>query len=299
MTVEFTTTELVAAIKRRGFIPVGSGLEFADFLAYATDELDTTIPAFLKGLREEFLVTTLDLPAAGGAIEIPERACGAALRTIGILKPDGKVHYLPRYEPENVGGMFGQTGEACGYIFEGNTCVLLPAPTSGTVRVGYQLRPGKLVGVDECARVTALGATPNDPLTVTPAQDSWDDSTPLDIVSATGNFPVLQMDATATGAATTAPAIDGGYPAGLQPGDYLCEAGTTCIPQIPREVHVLLAQATALAIANAIGSQRLSAIQKKYDDVKADLAKLLSPRSDGSARVVVSRSRIGRWGLGW
>jgi hypothetical protein len=64
-------------------------------------------------------------------------------------------------------------------------------------------------------------------------------------------------------------------------------------------VHALLAQAAALAIANATGSQRLSAIQKKFDDVKADTTLLLSPRSDGSARPVISQSRIGRWNMGW
>ncbi len=298
MAIDYTTDALVAAIQRRGFLPVGTGLESADILAYATDELGSFIPAFLKSIREEFIISTLDIAAAGGVINAPVRAVGAALRTVGWLLSDGKVRFLPRVEPERAGGWTGQTGEPCGYMFQGNQLLLLPAPTSGTVRLAYQQRPGKLVAPSECGLVTAID-TGSLGVTVSTAHSSWQDDTPLDVVSGSPNFVALALDQVVTGAATTTLTFDNGLPVGMAVGDYVCLAGETPIPQLPTEVHDLLAQAAALAIANATGSQRLTAIQKKFDDVKTDTTMLLSPRSDGSARPIISRSRIGRWNMGW
>lgn len=296
MTVDNTTTALVAGVKRRGFLPVGSGLEAADILEYASDELDVFIPAFLKSIREEYLVATLDLDAAGGVIAAPARAVGAAFRSIGRLMTDGKVEPLNRIEPENAGSLTGQTGDAVGYMFQGNTIILLPAPTSGTVRLAYQQRPGRLVLPEACGLISAVGGTILDSATQWPS--TFTTSTPLDVVSVAPNFTAAALDLQPITVDTDEIEFDADIPSTVFVGDYLCLAGETCIPQLPTEVHALLAQATALAIANATGSQRLAAIQKKFDDVLKDTRALLSPRSDGSARVVISRSRIGRWAGG-
>lgn len=299
MTIDHTTTALVAGIKRRGFIPAGSGLSATDILAYATDELESYIPALLKSIREEYLIASLDIAVSSGTVVAPERAVGAALRTISWVLTDDRDRPLPRIEPENAGCFTGQHGDPVGYMFEGNNIILLPAPTSGTLRLTYQQRPGVLVLPESCARVTSLNGGGGSDVTVTPAQTSWADDLLLDVVSAAPNFPALAIDATATGASTTALNFDGGQPTGLAIGDYVCLAGETCIPQIPTEVHGLLAQAAAHAIANATGSQRVATIKAKLDAVEAQTKVLLSPRSDGSARVVISRSRIGRWAAGW
>ncbi len=64
-------------------------------------------------------------------------------------------------------------------------------------------------------------------------------------------------------------------------------------------MHDLLAQATAYKIAQATGSKRTDSIKAGLEDLRAQMTQILSPRSDGSARVIVSKSRVGRWNVGW
>ncbi len=297
MAIDNTTTSLVASIKRRGFIPAGSGLSTADILAYASDELQNYIPAFLKSIREEFIVASLDLSVTSGTVAAPARAVGAALRTIGWVQADGRTRFLTRVEPENAGGFAGQTGEPAGYMFQGNNVILLPTPSSGTLRITYQQRPGVLVLPEDCGLITAFDAGAGE-ATLDPVHSEWTTDMEFDVVSGSANFQALGLDVQAAQADQN-PFQFGDVPVGTRVGDYVCLAGETCIPQLPTEVHALLAQSAALAIANATGSARLAAIQKKFDDTEKHLTMILSPRSDGSARPIVSNSRIGRWNMGW
>lgn len=271
----------------------------ADLLQYATEELRSYITAFLKGIREEFIVVTLDIAVTSGTVAAPYRAVGAALRTIGWVQSDGRVRPLPRFEPENAGGYAGQTGEPQGYIFEGNNFLLLPTPSSGTLRLTYQQRPGQLVETSACALVSSFSGSGIVSLAVPTAMQTGVAGVygPFDFVSSRPNFVALALDVPGTAASSTTITLT--TPSTLQAGDYVCFAGETCIPQVPTEVHDLLAQATAYKIAQATGSARAAAIKAGLDDLREQMTQILSPRSDGSARVIVSKSRIGRWGLGW
>lgn len=302
LSVDVTTTGLVASIKRRGFIPSGSGLSDAEILLYATEELRSYITAFLKGIREEFIVSTLDLVVTGGTIEAPARAVGAALRTIGWVMSNGQVRQLPRIEPEQSGQFIGQTGDPICYEFQGNNFILMPTPSSGTLRLTYQQRPGQLVATTACGRITTINTTTHD-VTVAVKPSTFLDDTLYDFVSGTANFQTLKIDANTAGNYAWSSAVVNMDPAAddllVSVGDYICLAQETCIPQVPIEVHDLLAQATAYKIAQATGSARMSAIKSGLDDLHMQMTQILSPRSDGSARPIVSRSRIGTWNMGF
>lgn len=279
-------------------MPAGSGLSSADILQYATEELRSYITAFLKGIREEFIITTLDVSVASGTVAAPRRAVGAALRTIGWMLSDGRERPLPRIEPESAGAYEGQTGGPVGYMFQGNSYILLPAPTTGTIRLRYQQRPGQLVATSACAEITAIN-TGTKTLTFAAAPTAFSTSETFDIVSASANFTALGIDLAATGLTSTTLVLTAAVPTGVAVGDWICLAGETCIPQVPTEVFDLLAQATAHKIAQAQGSARLPGIKAGLDDLREQMTQILSPRSDGSARVIVNRSFIGRWNMGW
>ncbi len=308
MTIDYTTVSLVSAIKRRGFIPAGSGTSGDDILAYATDELDVYIPSFLKGIREEYLVASLDLPVTAGVVPAPARAVGAALRTIGWLNSDGTVRFIDRIEPERAGLLAGRVGEPSFYAFQGNNLLLLPAPTSGTLRLTYQRRPGRLVFPSECCQVNGAATKSSDPIYFGGARpqsfgasDAEANTKAYDWLHPTPNFDPFAVDANSAGTyswlASPLSVLASPFPTGVALGDYLSLAGETCIPQLPPECFPLLAQATALAIANATGSARVDVIHKKFDMVEAEVRSLLSPRTTGSSRPIVSKSRIGlgRW----
>lgn len=292
MSVDYTTVGLIANCKRRASLPEATGYTDNDFLQVLSEQLRNYIPAFLKGIREEFIIAELSIAVTSGTIPIPARACGAALRTIEWALSDGTRRPLARIEPENRGG-YVTGSEPRGYMFQGNNVILLPAVTTGTLIVSYQQRPGQLVLPTDCAAVSSQ-------------DDSWvllSDSVPTsfvdselyDIVACRPNFTLIGLDLPVNSITPGRIEFTNELPTGILPGDFVCIAGETPIPQVPYEVHDLLAQAGAFAIANSTGSTRTSAIKDALKDLREQATMLLSPRSDGSARVVVSRSRLGRW----
>jgi hypothetical protein len=291
--VDYTTTGLLANMKRRGFTPAGSGLTTDDFLQVLSEQLRSYIPAFLKGLREEFIIAQLSVTVTSPTVPIPPRACGAALRSIGWQYADGRVRPLDRIEPERRGDWALTGSEPQGFIFQGNNCILLPAVSSGTLVVSYQQRPGELVLPTDCAVVTTINSTVI--VTVASMPASWGSGTLLDLVGAEPNFKLKAMDVPVNfvSGGTTISFSDT-LPTDLAEGDFICAATETCVPQLPMECFDLLAQAAAFQIATSTGSDRMKSIGLSLERLEKQLASVLSPRADGSPRVIVNRSGIGR-----
>ncbi len=297
MSADFTSIGLIANAKRRGAIPTGSGLTTSDLLQVLSEQLRTYIPAFLKGIREEYIIAELDIPVTSEIVPIPARACGIALRTVSWRLSDGTLGPpLPRIEPERRGDYAGISATApCGYMFRGNNCVLLPSVTSGTLVVSYQQRPGQLVLPTDCGVIDSWVNSTTLLIAGTPP-DSIAPDVICDIVSHSPNFSMLAMDVTVVSVTPSGPdtlVVLSSAPATAMEGDFLCLAGETPIPQLPYECFDLLAQAATWQIASSTGSTRANALKDALKEVRDQTTMLLSPRSDGSARVVVSRSRLG------
>ncbi len=239
-------------------------------------------------------VATVSLAVTSAPIPAPARAVGAAFRTVSWVCADGSLRQLPRIEPERRNGYALTAGEPQGYMFRGNDILLVPTVSAGTVVLAYQQRPGQLVLTSDCARLTV-----NEDVT------SWNvNAIPpgivvgsiIDIVSGSPNFTLKAMDLVVTVAAGgvigTDPVL---LPTDLAAGDYICLAGETCIPQLPLELHDLLAQAGAYQIASDTGSARIGTIKDSLKELREQLSVILAPRSDGSSRPIISTSNLGRW----
>ncbi len=294
MAADYTTVGLINETKARGFIPVGSGLTSSDLLQVLTGQLRNYIPAFLKSIREEYLIAELSIAVTAATVPIPARACGVALRTIGWTCTDGTVRPLDRIEPERRGDYGATAAEPSGYMFQGNNVILLPAVTSGTLVVSYQQRPGQLVLPTDCAEITGLedGTT----FDVDSNPSGLAVGALVDIVGGAPNFKLKAMDLTVLTNDSGHLEINANVPSDWAVGDFVCVATETCVPQIPLECFDLLAQAAALEIAQATGSTRLEAIRTALKDLREQVMMILSPRADGSARPIISRSRLGRRG---
>lgn len=301
MSADYTTLGLLKNLKRRGFIPAGAGLTTNDLLQVLTEQLRTYIPAFLKTLREEFIIAELEVDVTGPAVPIPARACGAALRTIGWRTAEGGVRMLTRIEPERRNDWPQSGSEPTGFMFVGNDAVLIPAASSGTLVVTYQQRPGELVLPSACAKVTEYDDAATVIVENAPSNIAVVGAV-VDIVKGTPNFELAVMDAVVASVSAIdpqhksiafAPPNNEALPTGLV-GGYVCLAGETCIPRLPIECFDLLAQAAAFQLATDQGNERLPAIEKALTAVRRDVSMVLSPRSDGNARVIVNRSGLGR-----
>lgn len=298
----YTTEGLLRSLKLRGFLPSGSGFSTADFLQLASEEQSLHVMAFLKGIREEYTVATLDIAVTSATVPLPQRAAGAALRNIAWVVDDENAPELVRIEPELRNGYASTSDRPAAYMFEGNNVVLVPGVSSGTLRVKYQQRLSRLVLPEECGQIAAINtgtrtvtlvdSLPSDFTT----SETYDYLSKYDFVSNAPNFVIKGMDYVCTSRDTGAKTLtfSADLPSDLFVGDWLAHAEETPIPQLPAEVHTLLGVRTAEVILQGQGSARLPAVQAAVKQARADALALLTPRSDSSPRVIVRRS-----GPGW
>jgi hypothetical protein len=289
--MDYTTTALLSAIRRKGSIPDTSaaGSADADVLSEATQVLWKAVCPLLLRVRENYLLEVKDYAITSGqsAYRIPPRALGGKLREVSIVDGSGNVRNLPEVDEEDLSD-FGPSGTPSAFLVRGNSVVLLPAPdaTTGTLRLRYARRPNQLVlpaavGVISSisgGNITLAGTVPG---TFTAAAR-------YDIIRATPGFEWVAIDLTPTGAPSgtaigfTASDLPSDFTTANYKGDYVCLAEDSPVAQVPPELHALLAQWTAAALLENDGDATASEdAMRKASKLEADAVALLTPRVDG------------------
>jgi hypothetical protein len=302
---DYTTTGLLASIRRRASLPntATAGTADADLLAYANEELQLRLTAQIMSLREDYFLTHDDRAISGTRYRIPSRAIGGKLAGVYLLDAEGNVRDKLEREShtrlEDWG--VGAVGNASAIHIEGNTVVLLPSAssTATTIRLSYYMRPGELVplssvGVSQYHSSTQVFSDAAFPAALAPYVD-------VDLVPASPGFdPALGLHVSVRAGDGKSLTLSGPstIPGHFQPGDYVCLAGQSPVPQIPLEFHAILAQRAALKALQALGDKA------GVDDAKRELAEmeeaigvLASPRVDSSPQKIVNRG--GALGGGW
>jgi hypothetical protein len=81
--------------------------------------------------------------------------------------------------------------------------------------------------------------------------------------------------------------------------DYICSQFECIIPQIPSDLHSLLAERTVARILEAQGDmQGLQAANAKIGDMESRQATMMQNRAEGSPRKVFNRNSLLRYGKG-
>ena len=79
-------------------------------------------------------------------------------------------------------------------------------------------------------------------------------------------------------------------PASLRVGDYMPISGESCIPNVPSEMHPVLAQRVAMRVLEALGdSQGLTNAQNKLNEMESKTGQLLDQRVEGSAHKIKNK----------
>lgn len=86
---------------------------------------------------------------------------------------------------------------------------------------------------------------------------------------------------------------DGLIPEEFEPGDYICSQFECIIPQIPSDLHNILAERTVARILEALGDTvGLQAANAKVGQLEARQNTLIDNRVDGSPRKIVNRGSL-------
>ena len=290
--MNYTTTALLASIRRRASLPSApsAGTADADLLALANEELQLRLVADIMSVREEYFVRTQDVAIESGRTEyrIPSRAVGGVLRDVALVNGDGRTQKLPRISPERIGEFSGNTG-TWGYYLQGNNVVLLPMADSSwpTLRLYFFARPSELTATaSDYATITD-----SDPDTgIVTVASTVGLTSNVDLVAGTPGFEHLAMNINPI--ASTATTLTLAYmPPNLAIGDYVCRADLSPVPQIPAEWHPILAQRVAVKVLEAIGDGGgMQAAQMALLEMEDKARKLVTPRVQGSPEKIINRS---------
>lgn len=291
MAQDFTTTALLASVKRRGMLP-SSDQTFttADYLAFATEEMQTYVMNVLLSANEDYATATADVTLVSGtnAYNIPARASNEALRNV-LLLDSGNYVPLLRTDPKDVPGT-SSSGTPNSYYFFDNTLVVVPTPSAaGTLRLHYFRRPSALVATSAVATVSAIDVARTVVTTTATIPSTITNTVTVDVVSHTPGFRILTMDAALTGTVSgTTITFSSALPSTVVAGNYVCLAGESCVPQIPVEAHPLLAQRVVVKVLEALGDKKVEASEKVCERMAKSLLARLLPRTTGSIRYVVN-----------
>jgi hypothetical protein len=191
------------------------------------------------------------------------------------------------------------------FYLSGNDVVLHPSvgPSAyGALTFYYYLRPNSLVKDSAVASITAIDRqTGNITLSSIPSGYSVYVSgsnnsvlSTFDFVKAKSAHNVLDIDINinSVNSITRVVNIDPHkIPKDLEVGDYLTLAGQTCVPNIPTELHTVLAQKVSQRVLEALGdTEGLNNATAKVMEMEDKLSSMLDNRVEGSPRKVVNRA---------
>lgn len=294
----FTSTELLASLKRRGLIPTSANsFAASDFFKIVDDETQTYVLPILMSVREEFLVAYDDVTIVSGTSDynIPERAVGSKLREVAVADGNGGFLSLSRIELDNVSDFNAVSGATNSFYLRGNKVVLVGTPTAGTLRLYYYQRPNRVVATTAVGEITALNTVTGVLTLSMAAPTTFTVGVTYDLVRGKSGFDTQAKDLTPTAVgASSITFAAANLPTGLAVGDYVCLAQETPIAQVPVELHPLLAERVTATVLHALGDEKAGAAYKVAEDMEKRILKLLTQRTEGSSRYVVNRFGVGR-----
>lgn len=283
-----------------------------DILSYADEELQTGIIPLLMSVREDYLTSYIEdtISPSIAAYDMPERAIGMKLKDVTVIEttspstPPGSVVEIsiPRIQSDQ--GPTRLMNNYPGFYLRENQLILQnPDAFNGYfLRQYYFKRPNKLVPVSSAAQITAVG--PQGFVPVLAANQVLVSLLPsnfgtnatftqvVDIIQAKPGFRTIAMDLDVSCVQASLIITFTGLtavPAGVSVGDWVCLQGETVIPQIPVELHPVLAQRTAVKILEGLGDvTNLQAAQVKLKEVEHAVLTMLSNRIEGEPQKIVN-----------
>lgn len=313
----YTTTDLLASVRRRAQLPAANGaLTTTDLLALADLAHQTVTSPLLRSVREEYGVISESVTIVSGqrAYPIPTRAEAGSLRdVIAVSTSTGAEVQLPYIPPEDR-PFYRQAASPwwdapCAYTVEGNDLELLPTPTTQlastyTLRMRYYLRVGRFVETSACDQVDLWSPSPLPAEIATFATSVFTTGATIDVIGYAPPFRPRILGATTgtiSGTTIDLPTLAGVIEAPVA-FDYVCETDTTCVLQMPVELHRVLETATVAEVYRALGYQgeldrEMALLQGQMQAVRV----LMEPRTEGGTRVILNprstlrRGRRIRW----
>lgn len=309
-----TSDDLIRSLKRRALIPTDqSTFSTEDFLEILNEEMDTGILPYLIEQHEEHLVNFVELSAdleAPFEYEIPYRAIGNKLRDVALIDSGGNPYELSRASLEEISDYksFTTIDDTGVFYMENNKVVFMSvnASPNSKVRMYFYLRPSVLVLEKDAGRIIeiSVGATET-VLTLSNFPSDFSNNPLFDIVGSKSPNKLKKFDIQASTVNQNTKSVsipNESLPQDLVVGDYLCEAEESPFPQIPTELHPILAQRGAVYCLESLGdTEGLGNAARKLESMEKGVTNLIENRVEGAPQKIKPRHTnlrsavMGRW----
>lgn len=330
MSAYMTSSSLINQVKTIGLVPSSqSTFSDADFLSMANTEIKIGMLPSILQYHEEFYArdtAPISLVANQSNYPIPYRAVGGKFRNLFYRDTNGNLRQMSRISPDDRAQYQTSTYSSdCLYFYiQGNDIVLVPSigdnPT-GSLVFSYYMRPNELVDEDRVAKIlsisegasTTVFTVDQIPASLTAFYQGGNSITGF--TSANAKFDILQenpghktivFDITPTAVSSGALTItfdNDDLDDSIVAGDYICFASECIIPQIPTELHDVLAQRVLMRTQQALGdTQGYTVGQAKLSEMEKNTGTLVDNRSEGSATKATNKNshlRSSRFRRGW
>ena len=303
----WTTTELLASLRRRGRLPDSEPSD-ADLLLDADHAMRTVCLTLLRTLQEDYglVEETTALVADQKDYGIPTRAIGGTVEDVLFVDDNGDAVSMPhiphsemwRYE-DNSGAHWKAPS---GFAMVGGVVRIAPTPTtaSGSLRFVYQERPGVLVASSRGAQVTSTTST----TVVVDGTGAFGGSgtVTVDIRDQDPPFTARDLSGSATWDGTNTFTYSA-TPDNVAVGDWVTLENETIVVPIPDLMHSLLVAATLVHVHQSFGhTEEMQVMEAVKQQEMASCRQLLEPRVTHESQPVYNRNsplrRGGRWGWG-
>lgn len=309
-----TGDRMVDSVRKRTMCPDDTSIfTDADILDILDEEMNVQVLDKLVRLHGENLTISVDIPRnASGSYSIPNRALGNKLRDVSLL--NGNTIYemsqisigeLPDYS--NSQDTYSQLDL---FYIENNKIKLVTTTRSyDSIRMRYYLRPNFLTKVEESGIVSSITTnTVAGTITLSMSQigKNFTSSNKYDIIGKETPNKIKSMDLTAVSLTTGGTgnivfniSDIGEYLDDIEVGDYISLAGETPVPNIPTEMHPLLAQAAAIQLLESLGdTEALQNAVARMDKMVTAVQTLIDARVELAPKKIKPRHGALRSQLG-
>lgn len=298
MSKVLTTDKLIKSVKRRAFMPTSQAtFTDEDFLEILNEEIDTSLMPYVIEKHEEYMVYSVDLPKSdNNRYEIPYRAIANKLRDVCIVDTNSNIRELSRISLEDISDFQNTYGRMHNSVFyvENNEIVLLDTSLSSTdkIRMYFYMRPSSLVLMEDVGKITSIDfnsgiiSVDNFPADFTslPTMDFVGNKTPnkikawdIEPISVNQNAKFIVFDPS-------------DLPESLLVGDYICFSEQSPVPQIPLELHPLLAQKAAIYCLESMNdTEGLNNANAKLQKMELSLGNVIDDRVEGAAQKIYNK----------
>lgn len=300
-----TTNELIRSVKVRALVPINQDtFTEEDIIRFLNDEMMLGLVPSILLEREEYLVgPAYNIPILPNVSEypLPERAIGNKLREVNYKDQMGNEYEMTRVAVDDRYNYLMNTITTQNwkqFYVQGASLTLFPkvgdSPV-GELVMWYYLRPNNLVKTEAVGVITAIDRA-NGKITVSSLPTNFGPDNLYDFVKRKSPHNIIKFDVPVTSVNTVAKTLTldpSMIPESLVVGDTMALAGETNIPNVPTELHQVLAQRVVCRILEGLGdSAGLQNAMAKLSEMETKTQILIDNRVEGAPRKVVNRNNV-------